>query len=176
MMLNDVFKNSIRFIVLILLQALIIDNIELGSLSSYINPFLYIMFILLLPFETPKWALLIFGMVAGITMDIFCNTQGMHASACVALAYARPYILTMIEPREGYEFGSEPTMRSMGFSWFVVYASSLILIHHLWLFTVEVFRFSQFHTTLFKAILSASFSLILITLAQLLVAKPKQQA
>lgn len=175
-MLNEILKNIGRFIVLILVQALIIDNISLGPMSSYINPFLFIMFLLILPFEIPHWLLLLIGLVTGLTMDMFTNTQGMHASACVTLCFARPYILTMIQPREGYEFGSQPTMRSMGFSWFVIYASLLILIHHLWLFTVEIFRFSDFHITLLKVLLSGSCSLILIVLGQFLVFKPRSQA
>lgn len=175
-MLNEVLKHIARFIGLVLIQALVIDNIELGTMSTYMNPFLYILFILMLPFEIPAWLLLIIAMITGLTMDIFSNTQGMHASACVAMAFARSLILNMLQPREGYDFGSRPTMRSMGFSWFVVYASSLVVVHHLWLFAVEVFRFDEFHVTLLKTVLSASFSLILITLAQLLMSKPRQQA
>lgn len=175
-MLNSIALHTVRFFALILLQALVIDNIELGSLSNYINPFIFIMFLMMLPFETPNWLLLVLGLVTGLVMDMFTNTQGMHASACVTLAFARPLVLTLIRPREGYEFGAQPTMRSMGLSWFVVYATMIILVHHLWLFSIEVFRFSEYYLVLMKVLLSGCFTLILLILGQFLVFKPRDQS
>ena len=45
-------RNIIRFVFLVLLQVLILNNIQF---SGYINPYFYIYFILLLPFDTPRW-------------------------------------------------------------------------------------------------------------------------
>src|ERR1700739_3319163 len=85
-MISDVLKNIGRFIILVLLQVLIVKNINLGR---YFIFFPYVLFILLLPFNTPKPLVLFASFVLGLCIDAFYNTQGMHASACVLMAFAR---------------------------------------------------------------------------------------
>lgn len=164
-MLNAIIRNIIRFAILILVQVLIIDNMELGR---FINPFIYVLFIILLPFETPDWLLLLLGFVLGITIDMFSDTAGMHAAACVFMAYVRPGILKLFSPREGYEIGIQPTIQYLGVPWFVSYSGILILLHHLVLFYIEIFRFSEFFSTFFRVIVSALFTLLLVVLSQYL--------
>jgi hypothetical protein len=169
-MLNAIIRNIIRFIILILVQVLIIDNMELGR---FINPFIYVLFIVLLPFETPNWLLLISGFILGISIDMFNDTAGMHAAACVFMAYIRPGILKLFSPREGYEIGTQPTIQHLGVPWFVSYSAILILLHHLVLFYIEIFRFSEFFSTFFRVIVSSLFTLILVVLSQYLFYRKK---
>jgi len=156
-------RNILRFVFLVLLQVLILNNIQL---SGFINPYLYVLFILLLPFETPKWALLVIAFLLGLSIDAFTDTIGMHASATVLMAFFRPYVLNIISPRDGYDAGTFPRLYYFGFTWFLKYSVILILIHHFCLFYLEVFRLSDFFFTLWKIILSSFFSLILIIISQ----------
>jgi len=156
-------RNISRFIVLVLIQVLILNNIEF---SGYINPFLYVLFILLLPFETPAWLLLVSGFVLGLTVDLFMNTPGLHAAATVLMAFVRPFVLRIFAPRDGYEPGTYPRIFYYGVSWFFKYSALLILIHHFFLFYLEVFRFTDFFSTFFRVILSSVFSIILVVLSQ----------
>ncbi len=162
-MIEIIPRNIIRFIVLVLIQVLVLNNIQL---SGYINPYIYVLFILLLPFETPSWLLLISGFFLGLTIDLFMNTLGLHAAATVFLAFLRPYVLNLFAPRDGYEAGTFPRILYYGTGWFLKYAAVLILFHHLALFFLEVFRFSDFFLTLFRALLSSVFSIILVVLSQ----------
>lgn len=83
---------------------LVLNKIEIGGiLNGYFNPFLYIMFILMLPVNINKVLLLFIAFLTGLTIDIFSGTPGMHASACLVLAFIRPGFLNLIAPREGYE-------------------------------------------------------------------------
>ena len=132
-------RNIIRFIVLILVQILVLNNIQI---SGYIVPYFYVLFILLLPFETPKWMLLFIAFALGITVDLFTQTIGMHAAASIFMAYLRPWVLEMSAPRDGYEPGTYPRLYYYGFQWFLKYTVILVLSHHLVLFYIEVFRFS----------------------------------
>jgi rod shape-determining protein MreD len=157
-----------NFIFLLLLQVLILNHIDF---SGYINGYLYVLFILLLPFETPKWLLLVSAFLMGLSVDIFCQTLGVHAFASVTIAYIRPYLLGIIAPREGYEVGSQPNVNSFGLEWFIRYAVILVLIHHFVLFYTETFKFHQFFITFLRVILSSLFTLILIVLSQLLILK-----
>jgi len=162
---NEIIRNSIRFIVLVLVQVLIIKNIELGTT---INPFIYVLFILVLPFEIPKWLLLICGLLLGLCIDMFYDTSGMHAAATVFMAYIRPSVLKLFSPRDGYESGMQPTVQYLGVPWFLSYSAILITLHHFILFYIEIFRFSEFFSTFFRVIISSVFSIILIIVIQFL--------
>jgi len=163
-MIINVLKYGLIFILLILFQGLILNNIELGG---YVNPFLYVIFILMLPFETPKWVVLILGFVLGIAIDSFSSTMGMHTSATIFMAFCRAYLLKLIEPRGGYEFNATPSVQFMGFPWYLLYAGVLVLLHHLFLFYIESFRLSQFFSTFGRAISSIFFTMILVLIVQL---------
>jgi rod shape-determining protein MreD len=156
-------RNIIRFLVLVLAQILVLNNIQV---SGYIVPYIYVLFILLLPFEIPGWMLLLTGFALGITVDLFTQTPGMHASATVFMAFLRPWVLEMSAPRDGYEAGTFPRLYYMGFQWFLRYTVILVLAHHFMLFYIEVFRFSEFFSTLLRVLLSSLFSVILIMLSQ----------
>lgn len=171
-MTNTIIRNIIRFFVLVLVQVLIIKNIELGR---FINPFLYVLFIIIMPFETPKWLLLLVSFVLGITIDMFYDTAGMHAAACVLMAYIRPSILKLFSPRDGYEFGTQPTIQYLGIPWFLSYAGILIVIHHFFLFYIEIFRLHEFFSTFFRVIVSSIFTLILVVITQYLFHRKKEQ-
>jgi len=67
-MINSVIRYTVIFILLVLLQILLFNNIQF---SGYVNPYVYIMFILLLPVEIPSWLLLILAFFTGMTIDIF---------------------------------------------------------------------------------------------------------
>ena len=171
-MLNEIIRNIVRFAILVGIQVLVIKNIELGR---FINPFIYVLFIIGLPFETPKWLLLFSGFVMGITIDLFYDTAGMHAAACVFIAYLRPGLLKLFSPRDGYEFGTQPTIQYLGIPWFLSYSGILILLHHLILFYIEVFRFSEFFSTFFRVIVSSVFTVLLVVISQYLFHRKKAQ-
>src|SRR5512133_234040 len=139
-MITRILRYGLIFILLFLLQILLFNNIQF---SGYINPYIYIMFILLLPVEIPSWLLLILSFVTGLVMDLFSGTPGMHTSATVLAGFVRPYILRFTSPRDGYEPGVDPSMLIYGIRWFLFYSSLIILIHHFALFYLEVFRFAD---------------------------------
>lgn len=162
-MINSVLKFSLFFIFLVLLQVLLFNNIQF---SGYINPYVYIMFILLLPVEIPSWLLLFVSFGLGITIDFFCSSPGMHSSATVLAGFSRPYILRVTAPRDGYELGPNPSMVSYGFRWFLTYTIIIVLIHHTALFYLELFRITDFFRTLLRVFLSSLFSIIFILLME----------
>jgi len=162
-MINSILRFSLIFVLLILLQVLLFNNIEF---SGYINPYVYIMFILLLPFEIPAWLLLVISFFTGLIIDFFCGSPGMHTSASVLAGFVRPYILRLISPRDGYEPGSDPSMLIYGFRWFLIYTVLIVVIHHFVLFYLEVFRFADFFRTLLRVLLSSFFSVSFILLLE----------
>ncbi len=164
-MSNIYLKYTLLFVFLILFQVLVLNNIQF---SGYVNPYLYVLFILLLPFETPKWLLLILAFFLGFCVDIFTKTIGMNIAASVFMAFCRPAVIYLLSPKQDFEPGIRPCIRDLGFMWFFAYSLILILLHHLVLFYIEVFRFSEFFSTLYKVTISTAFTLVLVILSQYL--------
>jgi rod shape-determining protein MreD len=162
-MINRILRFGLLFVLLIMLQILLFNNIQF---SGYVNPYVYLMFILLLPVEIPSWLLLLSAFLSGLVMDFFSGTPGMHSFATVLAGFVRPYILRVISPRDGYEPGSSPSMVTYGIRWFLTYTLLMVLIHHTALFYVEVFRFTDFFRTMLRVLLSSFFSITFILLLE----------
>lgn len=151
-----IIKILIRFVVLILLQALILNNI---NLLGYINPYIYILFIILYPINNNRILFIFISFLLGLTLDIFSDSGGVHAAACVTIAYIRPSILK-------FAFGAIYEHQTMRFSITefgprLTYFSILIIVHHLILFSLEIFNISQILLILKKALFSGLFTLLI---------------
>ncbi len=154
--------NIIRFILLISLQVFLLKNMGFYNLSI---PFLYILFILLLPFGIPNGLLFLLAFIAGITVDVFYDTLGLNAAACTVMAFVRIIFIRLTVQRDGFDNEPDPSLGIMGFRWFFFYAIILTFFHHLIVFTFETFRFAEMGNTLLRVLSSTLFTvgLILIT-------------
>ncbi|MGP8215075.1 MAG: rod shape-determining protein MreD [Bacteroidia bacterium] len=164
-MINEVARNTARFFVFMLIQVLILKHIDL---SRFINPFLYVIFILMLPIRTDKALVMMLAFIAGLTIDMFYNTMGYNAAACVFMAYCRPWVLGMYAPKGEYDASAKPTMQSLGLPWMLSYAGTLVFIHHFTLFFLEALSFSAFFSTLGIVIISGITTVGLVILSQLI--------
>ena len=159
------------FVFLILFQVLILNNLHL---SIYINPYVYILLIIILPFDTPGWLSLSLAFVMGLTMDAFSNTPGIHTAAIVFLAFIRHYLLQIIAPRDGYEVGLSPHYDNMGLTRFIFYAATVTIFHHTFLFFIEDFRMDHFFSILFKVFASSLLSVAIMIILLLVSYKPRK--
>jgi rod shape-determining protein MreD len=160
--------NTIRFVVILLLQVLVFTNV---GISGYIYPAFYVYFILLLPFETAGWVMLISAFAMGIGVDLFTNSLGINAAASVFTAFVRPAVIRILRSTREYEPGIAPGIKDLGFRWFFMYATILVLMHHTVLFLVEAFTFDDFLQTLRRILASSAVVLGLALIAQLLFVK-----
>lgn len=167
-----VVKNIIRFILLVLLQVLVLDNVQF---HGFIIPYVYVMFILLLPFQINKSWLLILAFVMGITIDFFGNTLGLHAGALVFMAFVRPGVLRFYFPRLEADPNDEPGIRKLGFWGFLRYAFTLILLEQIVLTFLELFSFRHFFTYLYQAGLNAITTTAAIIILDLLFVKRQKR-
>jgi rod shape-determining protein MreD len=165
-MIEVIPRYIVRLVVIVLLQIFIFNNIELGG---FINPYIYILFILLLPFGTPASLVVIIGFLLGLSIDIFSETIGIHTAATVFIAYIRPFVLKFFAPHDGYQSGSLPRISYYGLPWFIKYTTILVLCHHMILFYIEMFKMQDFFFTFFRVILSSIFTIFFITLSQFFV-------
>jgi hypothetical protein len=168
----NAFKYIGRFIFLVLTQVLVLNQLEVGL---GIQGMIYPMFIIFLPVEIGVILLMTIAFVMGMSIDAMSNTYGLHTSALLAVAFARPFFFDLFAPRDGYDPLVEPDMFSMGRSWFFKTYGVLLLLHHLWFFSLEMFKFSEILLILQKTFLSIVFSFVLSILVHyLLVKRPKK--
>lgn len=151
--MSNILKYAGAFIVLIFLQLLIFNNIEF---SGYVNPYVYVMFILILPAAIPSWILLLLSFLAGLVIDLFSGTMGVHAFASVMAGFVRPWALSLNVTAEAAEPDMSPSSYRNGLRWFLVYTVIVVLVHHLALFFVEIFSLRSFGHTLLRVILSSA--------------------
>jgi rod shape-determining protein MreD len=159
-------------LILVFLQVFLLKNITLYNLST---PYLYIMFILLLPFEIPNVLLFALSFFLGLTIDSFYDTPGLHAASCVLLALVRILFISITVQKDGFDNEPEPTLNVTGLRWFFTYALILTLAHHFFLFNLEVFRFSEMPYTLSRFVLSSIFTVFLMLLSGFLFYRKKER-
>jgi rod shape-determining protein MreD len=157
--MNKTALQIIRFVVLVLLQVLVINHIRLGG---YVHPYIYMIFIMLLPFSTPKWQLLVLGFALGLTVDLFTGTLGLHAGATTLMAFCRPSIIKLVSGNQKFENITEPNLGQLGGIWFFRYALCMVFIHHLALFFLESFSFRLLGQVMLRILLSVPVSVFLI--------------
>ncbi len=167
---NTLIRNIIRFVILMLIQVLVLNNMNLGG---YMNPYIYVLFLLLLPSNINKSLLLIIAFITGLTIDFFGNTLGLHAAVCVFIAFLRPGTINLLFRYYEFSPGEEPGPSAIGIRGFLKYTLLLVFVHQLLLFYLEVLSFNHFLITLYKVVLSTALSTFIILIAVLLFTKRK---
>lgn len=159
--MTDYIKYIIRFVLLILLQVFILDNI---NLFGFMNPFLYVVFILILPFKIKHTPLIILSFLMGYFVDLLSgNIMGIHAASALILGFFRPSVIRLVSSSQSdYENKYGPNVISMGGKWFFTYAGVLVFAYNLSYFFLEHFTFSGFFKTIFIAIANTAFTLLAI--------------
>jgi rod shape-determining protein MreD len=171
-MSRTILINVLRFVILVFMQVFLLKNVTLYNIST---PYLYIMFIMLLPFEIPNLLLFALSFILGLTIDAFYDTPGLHAASCVLLAFVRILFISITVQKDGFDNEPEPTLSVMGLRWFFTYALILTLAHHFFLFNLEVFRLSEIPYTLSRFVLSSIFTVFLMLLSGLLFYRRKER-
>ena len=167
MSINILLRNIGRFLILAFLQVFIFNNIHITSYG--IIPAVYIIYIIILPFETPKWMVLILAFLIGLSIDIFSDSLGLNTSASVLIAFVRPWILNSLSPRDGYETGSFPRVYYQGINWFVSYAAIMVIVHQIIYYLLDSFSFENFIIIIFKIVIGTLISLVIAIVSQYII-------
>lgn len=157
---NPIFLNSIRFILLALLQVMVFNHI---NLFGTLNPLLYILFILWYPNNEKRIPFLFISFLLGLVIDLFSDSGGINAAAAVSLAYIRPYLLKLsfgnsVE-KQSLKLGQTPYAQRF------TYLAIFILTHHFIVFSLEIFSFAHIGLILTKTLYNGIFTFILSVLS-----------
>ncbi len=154
-----IWRLSLLFILLLLIQVLLLNHIGFGG---YINPQLYILFILILPGSIPGYALLLIAFFNGLAIDMFTGSLAIHTAATLFVAFCRPVALKLITSGTKSDAGLEPSFSSMGGLSLSTYAGILIVLHHSMLFFLEIFSFTEAGQTFSRILLSSLLTFIFV--------------
>src|SRR6516162_646192 len=165
--MSGLLKNIIRFILFILVQVFILFKIP--PLHRFITPYLYYLYILWLPFNWSRAWLMTIAFLYGLCLDYFTLTPGLHAAACVLIAYLRPFVINLLISQEGADKSyASPSITSMGWAPYFTYILVLTLFHHIYLVFLEWMSFGTFLYFLGKVAGTSAVSMLLILLTELL--------
>ena len=168
--------NIIRFSVLVFLQIFVVNQMSLGFLNPYISIVVYISFLFTFPVNISKYILLLVALFLGLAVDMFQNTGGIHASACIFLAFVRPFLLRRLQSDSPIDDIQELNVYTEDLQKYIMYCFLLAFSFFTWLFLLEEFSLGRIPLIILKAILSSIVSTSLIILGQfLLIRKPKKQ-
>lgn len=146
------------FVLLLILQEFVFDNINLGGV---VNPYIYIMFIILLPLDIPGWLLLLLGFGAGGAVDFMSGTAGLQTIASTWLAFVRPGVVGLLLGKDLVYEGGIPTAGRVGTGKFLRYVAAMVLLFDIPFFILEDLSGSVGVIAL-RIVLSSAFSVGII--------------
>ena len=165
--MSNLVKNIFRLLIFVLVQVYVLNKVP--HLHRFVIPYLYFLFVLWLPFNMTRMSLLFAAFGTGLLLDFFTNTPGLHAAACVLIAYVRPFLIGLLMPKDTKEFNyREPSPRAMGWAPYMLYVFLLTLLHHLYLLFLQLLHFGTFIDFLIKVGATTGISMLLIITVELL--------
>lgn len=149
--MRQIIEYALLFLVLVLLQVFLFSNLEL---SVYLNPLIYIAFIVLLPIEAAPVVVLGLGLLTGVVMDVAMGAAGLNTLATLPVAFLRGPLLRLACSKDSVSDGGVPSVYRLGVLGFVRYVVAAVVLHSLVYFTMECATFDYFHLTLLRTAVS----------------------
>ena len=169
--MNRIFVHIIRFVLLVVAQVLLVNHIRLGG---YVHPYIYLIFVMLLPVNMSGWQLLLSGFGIGLVIDLFMGTLGMHAGATTLMAFCRPGIIKLVSGSLKFDSIREPNLNQLDFLWFLRYTFCMVLVHNFTYFMLEGFSFHLVGQALLRILISVPVSTFLILMIIMLFSPTKK--
>lgn len=164
-----VFRNGLRFVVLLVAQVFVFNQIGWGwDGRTYLMVFVYPLFAALLPLRTPRPLVILLSFLLGLGIDFFSETLGLHAGALTFTAYVRPFVLQLVQPRDGYSIKARPAVADLGLGWMLSYLALMLLAHLLAFYLLQTFSILFIGEILLKTLCSLPASLLVLGILVLL--------
>jgi len=157
--MNKFNRNLFRFIILILLQVFVFNYVQW---FGFLNPVVYLLFLILLPLNISKSAQYLIAFGTGFIVDAFLRTYGIQSFACILMVFFRPYIILILNGFKPLETGVIPIPGVKEFSWILVYTLLLVFIHQITVTTLEVFQWAQWWRIIWTSVLNTLFTTFII--------------
>jgi len=156
---NSLFVNTIRFILLVLVQVLVFNQL---NFFGFINPMVYILFLYWYPVKENRAAFIGLSFVLGLAIDFFSDSMALHAASTVTIAYIRPAIMRFVFgvniEFQSFRLGNSTKAQQ------ITFLALLIVVHHMVFFSLEIFSVANILLILKKVLTIGLATLILCLL------------
>ena len=143
---------------MMLLQVLLFDQLQLWGAC---HPYIYVLCLLMLPITIPHIPSMLIGAAAGVVMDIFCNSLGVHTAACILLMFIRPYLLGGIV-NDKDRLNEQISLRTLGMETFVRYVAILVVVHHLTVFLLAAWQWQHIAFVMLETAVSSLITILVV--------------
>ena len=151
-------RQIVRLVVVVLLQVLLFDNLQIAGWGL---PMVYVLFLMNLPVQVPRWAEMLIGAIVGVVFDVWHSSLGVNMAACVAFCYLRPILLgNLIQDLERVK--GEVCSASIGSIEYVKSLAILTIVHHLLVFSLESWSWHNWWIVLLQTLLSSVLTILII--------------
>lgn len=154
----DWTKQIGRYILVMMLQVLLFDQLQLWGAC---HPYIYVLCLMMMPITLPHSAAMVIGAAAGLVMDAFCNSLGIHTAACIALMFVRPYLIGLIV-NDKDRLNEQISLRTIGMEALVKYTVILVLLHHLIVFSLAAWSWAHIGFVLLETLVSGAITIAVI--------------
>ncbi|TAE53017.1 MAG: hypothetical protein EAZ89_07800 [Bacteroidetes bacterium] len=153
--MNDLLRYTGSFLLYLFFQVFLFNYLSLLQIAV---PFVFILFLITLPFNLPTVATLALAFFTGLLVDIHSDGgTGLHAFSCVAMMAVRGGLTDLISS-SNYRNRAEITFSVQSPIWLVSLLLPLIFIHHSLYFFLEAFSLKDFFFTLLQVITSTLYT------------------
>ena len=154
----DWSKQIGRYIIVMLLQVLLFDQLQLWGVC---HPYIYILCLLMLPITMPHSVQMLIGAGAGLIMDVFCNSLGVHMAACILIMFIRPYLIgAIINDKD--RLNEQISLRAIGMEALIKYVVILVLVHHLTVFLLAAWSWHHIGFVLLETLVSSIITILIV--------------
>ncbi len=159
--MNNITANILRFLILLLVQVAICQNI---CLFGYMRPALFLLALFLLPLELPFSLQYLIGFATGFVVDAFAHTLGVSSFACTLMMFLRPYIAHLLNGTNNVKFENidRPVPGVKDFRWVFLYTLILTSIYQITAVLLETMTFRNFGHTMLVILGNVIFTVFVI--------------
>jgi len=147
-----------RYIVVMLLQVLLFDQLQLLGVC---HPYIYILCLLMMPITLPHSVDMLIGAAAGMVMDVFCNSLGIHTAACILIMFLRPYLIgAFVNDKD--RLNEQISLHAIGMEAMIKYVITMVIIHHLTVFLLAAWSWQHIGFVVMETIVSSTITILVI--------------
>ena len=157
--MNKFTSNFLRFLILMLLQVFVFNYVQW---FGFLNPFVYLLFLILLPLELPKSIQYLIAFATGFIIDAFFKTYGIQAFSCVLLMFLKPYIILILNGFKPLDSGVKPLPDVKDFNWILLYTFLLVFVHQISVTILETFQWVKWWRIIWSSIANTFFTMFII--------------
>lgn len=151
-------KQIWRLLILVLLQVLLFDHLQIVGWGF---PMVYVLFLMNLPIQIPRWAEMLIGGAIGLFFDLWNSTLGVHIAACVTFSYFRPILLSRFT-QDVERVKGQICSKSIGRVEYIKCIAILTVIHHLMVFALEMWSWSNWWMVIVQTLISSILTILII--------------